>query len=41
MKQDKDGICTNMIVDVDANGNTVTIEDLAATLTYVSIKVVE
>lgn len=41
MKQDKDGICTNMIVDVDANGNTVTIEDLAATLTCVSIKVVE
>ena len=41
MKADKDGICSKMIVDTDAEGNSVSIEDLAATLTYVTIKVVE
>lgn len=41
MKADKDGICSKMIVDTDAEGNSVSIEDLAATLTYVTIKIVE
>lgn len=41
MKNDVDGIRTNMIVDVDADGNAVSIEDVIATLTYVTVKVVE
>lgn len=41
MKEDKDGIRTNMIVDTDADGNSVSVESLAKALTYVSIKIVE
>lgn len=41
MKEDVDGIRTNMIVDTDASGNSVSVEELAKALTYVSIKIVE
>ena len=41
LKADANGIRSNMIVDKDADGNAVAIEDLIATLTHVSVKVVE
>ena len=41
MKADTNGILSNMIVDVDADGNSVAIEDVIATLTHVTVKVVE
>lgn len=41
MKEDKDGIRTGMIVDTDAEGKSVSVEDLAKTLTYVTVKIVE
>jgi len=41
LKADTNGIRTNMIVDVDADGNAVAIEDLIATLSNVTVKVVE
>lgn len=41
LKADTNGILSNMVVDADADGNSVAIEDLIATLTYVTVKVVE
>ena len=41
LKADKDGVTSSIHRDVDADGNTVTIEDVAATLQYVTVQVVE
>ena len=41
LKADKDGVTSSIRRDVDADGNTVTIEDVAATLQYVTVQVVE
>lgn len=41
LKADKDGVTSSIRRDVDAEGNTVTIEDVAATLQYVTVQVVE
>mgnify|MGYP000709511589 CR=1 FL=1 len=41
LKADKDGVTSGIRRDVDADGNTVTIEDVAATLQYVTVQVVE
>lgn len=41
MKADTDGIVSNILRDTDANGNTVTIDDVVAGLTYVTVQVIE
>ena len=41
LKADKDGVTSSIRRDVDADGNTVAIEDVAATLQYVTVQVVE
>ena len=41
LKADKDGVTSGIRRDVDADGNTVTIEAVAATLQYVTVQVVE
>lgn len=41
MKADKDGIVSNMLRDTDAEGNSVSIDTVIDTLSYVTVQVVE